>query len=440
MTDMVEHVSRNLDRWVDELRALCRIPTVAGRDPMDRAAAAVAERLEAAGAKTEIIPTAGCPVVLGELGEGPKTLMFYNHYDVQPPEPLDEWDSHPYAAEVRDGRIIARGVSDNKGPLMSRIQAVELLQSLGMPQTRLLFVVEGEEEIGSPSLEPFVHEQFARLRADGCVWEAGDVNEQGRLGLYLGGKGICYLDLEVTADRPDLHSGQAAAVVNPLWRLVWALSTIKDPDDRILVRGFFDSVRELTGIERELATSVATEIGLPAQQLLVTDPAEIAHRLMFSPTATICGIDGGYQGPGSKTVLPRTAKAKLDFRLVPDQDPDEIERLVREHLAARGFGDVRVTPQGHLSPARTDPTAPIVEVARSAARAVYGIEPAVFPSMPGSGPLSLFIGDLGIPTVSLGVGYHGSLAHAPNENVRIEDYRRGILMAAEVIRRFSSSE
>lgn len=270
------------------------------------------------------------------------------------------------------------------------------------------------------------------------VWESGYRDAAGRPTASLGVKGICYLELRARGARTDLHSSLATLVPNPAWRLVWALATIKDKDEHILVDGFYDAVRAPTKVELELlraipdnAAETAKSHGLPGL-LLGLRGAEANRRNFYEPTATICGFRSGYTGEGEKTVLPSSAVAKVDFRLVPDQDPEDIAAKVKAHLRRHGFGDIEVVAFAGGRPARTDPKSPFVRVVTETMREIYGRDPVVYPTMTGSGPMPVF-SDLGLPVAGFGVGNPASGVHAPNENIVLEDYWLGIEMVAALL-------
>ncbi len=439
---VLDYIRSNHERYLDELISLCRIESVStyGRS-LRPAAQSVAALVERAGLKVTLAETGGQPIVVGQAGGArDRTIVFYNHYDVQPPDPLGEWTSPPFEPAVRDGRLYARGASDDKGNLVARVQAVEAWNRAGggLPVS-VVFVFEGEEETGSPHLEEFAKANASWLsRADGVVWESGYRDAAGRPTLTLGVKGICYLELRTRGARTDLHSSLATLIPNPAWRLVWALATIKDKDEHILVDGFYDAVKPPARADLELlksipdnATATAQANGLPGL-LLGAKGAEANRRNFYEPTATICGLVSGYTGEGEKTVLPSSAMAKLDFRLVPDQDPEDIEAKVRAHLRRHGFGDIEVKAYAGERPARTDPRAPFVQDVTQAMRRTYGREAVVYPTMTGSGPMPIFT-DLGLPVVGFGVGNPGSAVHAPNENITLEDYWLGIEMVATLL-------
>lgn len=447
MDDILAYIDDRFEQTVARLREFCRQPSIAaqgvGLDEMSRL---VHQALVDLGARADLVPTAGYPVVVGRLGSNDlKTLMFYNHYDVQPPDPLELWDIPPFAAEIRDGYLYARGAADNKGNLVARLAAVEAwLAVRGMVPLGILFVVEGEEEIGSPHLGQFAADHRAELRADGCIWEAGYKDTVGRLEVPLGAKGILAVDLRLRSMSRDLHSANAAIVESPVWRLLWALNSLKGPDERIRIPGFYNDVR--LPDERDRAMLAAwdydeagqlAEFGIGRFVLGMTGQS-LKERFLFQPTCNLCGIHAGYGGPGIKTVLPAEATAKLDFRLVPEQDPHDILEKLRSHLDAEGFGDIEILAEGPEFPARTDPDDPLVGAVVEAARRVYDLEPVVKPLMAGTGPMYELCQRWGLPAVGAGIGWSGSRSHSPNENVRLEDLRQGIKHIAWIMEKFSN--
>ncbi len=442
-----KYIEQNKDRFIVELQEICRQPSISAQNVgIKETANMVVARLNKLGAKTQVMSVPGSyPFIYGEIGEGARTLMIYDHYDVQPPEPLDLWHSPPFGAEIRNGRLYARGVADNKGNLFSRIQAVEAwLATRGPLPLKVQFVVEGEEEIGSTHLGAFAEANRSLLKADGCLWESGYKDINGRVNLTFGLKGICYLELHVQGANRDMHSAYATMVPNPAWRLVWALSTLKTPDDRITVDGLMDHVRQPTAKERALLKAIPFDEekyrasnGLKGFIRNLTG-YKLQKKHLFEPTCTICGMLSGYTGPGSKTVLPNTAMVKLDFRLVPDLTPELVMDLLRKHLDRRGFSDITIKFSDGEMPALSPVDGPLAKASMAAARKVYGQKPVVQPLMAGSGPMYPLCQALGISAVSVGCGWHDSRAHAPNESIRLSDYFEGIMFVRELIDRFAA--
>jgi len=450
MEEFKAYVDENADRFVAELQRLCQQPSIAAQKVgVEDTAEMVLSMLQRIGAQARLIPVAeGAPVVYGTIGEGTRTLIFYNHYDVQPPEPLEEWESDPFAAEIRQGILYARGAADNKGNLVARLMAVDAYQKTrGELPLKIKFVFEGEEEIGSVHLGQFVEENRGLLEADGCIWEGSAKDLSQRPVIYLGLKGILYVELRAKGARRDLHSSWATLVPNPAWRLVWALASLKDENDRLTVDGLMEHVGEPSPEERDLLRKIPFEekkikadFGIP-HFLEGVKGVEALERHLYGPTCTICGFRSGYIGEGQKTVLPSEAVVKLDFRLVPDLEPRLVLDLLRKHLDRRGFKDIEIVEVSGEQFAKSPPDAPIVRAALEAARTIYGQEPVVYPTMAGSGPMYHLSMALGIPTASaVGVSHAQSRIHAPNENIRIADYIQGIKYIGELIERFAEGE
>ena len=416
---------------VDELKELIRQPTVSAQGiGIEDTAKIVLARTRRAGidATVECVE-GGPPTIVGETGKGQHTLLVYDHYDVQPPDPLDEWKTRPFEPTERDGFLYGRGVSDNKGNLMARLQAIELYrEAVGELPLRIRVLYEGEEEIGSPHLGAFVSAFGDRLRADGCIWEAGYKDAAGRPTISLGLKGIAYFDLRVRGTAKDAHSSLGTILPNAAWRLVWALATLKNERDEIVIDGLMDHVRKPDAADRALLdalpfdeTETARIHGVRSFVRGLTGTAlKIKHFL--EPTCTICGLTSGYSGAGSKTVLPAVASAKLDFRLVPDLTPELVHELLRAHLATRGFDDIEIVPQHGELPSRWPADSEVAKASVTAVRDTYGTDPVVYPLMAGSGPMAQVCDALGIPVVGFGSGNAGSSNHAPNENIAIADY------------------
>ena len=400
-----------------------------------------------AGIETEVVEEhEGNPVLLGNVisEKSKRTLLFYGHYDVQPPEPLEEWQSDPFSAEIKTDRIVARGASDSKNNVMALVKAVEAYRkSIGDIPVNLKLLFEGEEEIASPHLPQFVEENKLKLKADADVCYDGGIDESGRPGVVLGVKGILYVELHATGSKVDLHSSVAPLAPNPAWRIIWALNTIKGIDEKIKIDGWYDRMHQPTSAELELVKDIPfdeekikSEFGLSS--FLLDRKASNAQRfLLYEPTCNVCGFLTGYTAQGSKTVLPSTAMSKLDFRLVYDQNPDELLEKLKLHLHKHGFGDIKVVKLGALEPSKTPIDAPIARAVIAAAKEVYRSDPVVAPTAAGSGPDYLFTKKLGINSVWAGCASIFSNAHAPNEFELIDDFFKGIEYAGTIMENFA---
>ena len=423
----------HLDENIAELSKLVAQPSVGAQNlGIKECAQMVAEMLRKRGFATEIMPTEGAPVVFSERkAKSDKTLLFYCHYDVQPPEPLELWETPPFEPSLRDGKLYGRGVGDDKGHIVSRLFAIDaLLKEYGELPCNVKFIIEGEEETSSVHLHEYVLNNKDRLKADGCIWEFGGVDHEETPIQYLGLRGICYVELSVETAITDVHSGIGGSIFpNAAWRLVWALASLKGPDERIRLPGFYDKVRkpstrdlELMAALPETATAYKKQYGVKSFIKGLTGGVELRVEEVCTPTCTICGLTSGYQGPGSKTVQPAKASAKVDFRLVPDQRPADVLEQLRRHLDAQGFADVQVELLGGEAPARTDPDDPFIKLVCDTALEVYGKPMALLPLIGGSGPNYPFVHDLGLPVATAGLGHPDGRGHAPNENIRIDLY------------------
>ncbi|MEM3464188.1 MAG: M20/M25/M40 family metallo-hydrolase [Candidatus Bathyarchaeia archaeon] len=442
------YIDGHAEDFVQDLVRLVRQPSVSAKDEgIAECARLVEEMMRETGLSTKVLEgEKGNPVVYGEVRSksSGKTLLFYDHYDVQPPEPLEKWSCEPFSGKIVDGKIYGRGVIDNKGNFVSRLKAVQaFLETDGDVPVNIKFFVEGEEEIGSPNLEPIVRAYRHILGADAAIWEFGGTDRRGRPHLYLGLKGVLSVELRVKAANKDVHSANAPLIPNAAWRLVWALNTLKDENERILIDGFYEDVvppsaeeieclRRIPFEEKELKE----ELGLK-QFLKNVSGFEALKALLYQPTCTINGLFAGYTGKGSKTVLPHEAMAKLDFRLVPNQKPDEIFGKLVRHLKRHGFGDFEVIRHGSTEPAKTPINDPFVGLVAKTAEKVYGKRAVIYPLSAGSGPMHLFRNLLGYPIVSAGCGHPESNTHAPNENLKIESFITGTKFIATLISDFA---
>lgn len=446
-TSIQNYLQENLDSSLQELAQLCSQPCVAAQKwGLNECADLVAEMLRKRQFMVEIMPTAGAPVVFAERpGRTDKTILFYNHYDVQPPEPLDLWISPPFEPTIRDGKMFARGVSDDKGHLLSRLFAIDAISdNYGELPCKVKFIIEGEEEVSSIHLPEFIEDHQTILSADACIWEFGGVDFRDVPMQYLGMRGICYVELSAMTAQTDVHSGLGGSIFpNAAWRLVWALNTLKDPDEHIRIPGFYDDIispsakdvkfiASLPEVNQEYHDRYGVEYFLKG----LTGGPELRTAEVFEPTCTICGLNSGYQGSGSKTVLPARASAKVDFRLVPNQDPEDIVLKLRSHLDREGFKDIEITYWGGEPPAKTDSDDPFVQLVVETAQDVYGKPMEIVPMIGGSGPNHPFIHHLHLPVATAGIGYPGSNAHAPNENMRIDLYLQGAEHIARIISEF----
>lgn len=421
------------------LEQLCRQPSIAAQNVgIAEMADLVENLLRGAGFHTQRLQVQGAPpAIYGELrGRSPYTLLLYNHYDVQPAEPYDLWDSPPFEPTVRDGKLFARGACDNKAEIATRLSAIRALRAThGELPITLRWIIEGEEEIGSPHFEALAARYASLLQADGALWEGAGFDETGRPEITLGTKGLLYVQLDVQGTAVDAHSGNAPMLPSAAWRLVQALATLKTPDDHVCIPGFYDAV--LPPSQAQLAAMAAQE-DEDAQLLDLYGISEFAgglsgaalrERQAFVPTCNIAGLLSGYTGEGSKTVLPARAMVKIDFRLVPQQDPQDILAKLQAHLQARGYSDIRVTVFGSAEPVVTPIDEPFVRrmisIAEAFAQKPVSITPIVGGTLPLLGSLRRHVGLPGLCAPG-NAAYLGSGAHAPNEHIRLADLERAV--------------
>lgn len=436
---MSEIAAQYLDQamaWgLDTAQRLCSQPSIAAQSVgIEETAQLVRTLLEELSFTTRVLrPSSGSPVVYGELkGASPFTLLLYNHYDVQPAEPLDLWHSAPFGPTVRDGKLYARGISDNKGEIATRLAALRaLMMSEGQSPITIRWIMEGEEEVGSPHFGEIAQAYGDLFRADGALWEGSGATPTGQPELCVGVKGLLYVQLHVRMLSQDAHSGLAPILPSATWRLLRALNTLRDPDGSIAIPGFYMNIRSPSPAEatvlRKAPDTADTTRELYGIERFVDDLTGVAlrQRASFGPTCNVAGIWSGYTGEGVKTVLPAEANAKLDFRLVPDQDPQKILSALRTYLDIEGFSDVEIEVLGTARPVVTPMDSAFVQRVIRIVGSHYGQDPVIQPISGGSLPL---LADLerhvGVPGLFApgNPGYWGSGAHAPNEHIRVDDF------------------
>jgi acetylornithine deacetylase/succinyl-diaminopimelate desuccinylase-like protein len=442
------YLEKNLDKSIAELCKLVAQPSISAQGiGLKECAGMVAGMLRARGFTAEIMDTDGAPVVFAERnGKSDKTLLFYNHYDVQPPEPLELWETPPFEPSLRNGKLYGRGVSDDKSHITARLHAIDSLLTIdGELPCHVKFIIEGEEETSSAHLYDFIRANKEKLKADACIWEFGGVDHREVPMQYLGLRGICYVELSVETAATDVHSGLGGSILpNAAWRLTWALSTLKGPDERIRIPGFYDGIippserdRELMDALPDVADEYKKRFGVKGFIKGLTGGTDLKMEEVFVPTCTICGLTSGYQGPGAKTVQPAFASAKVDFRLVPGQMPEDILKKLRAHLDAEGFSDVKVNFLGGEPASRTDPDDSFVRTVVQSAEEVFESPMELVPMIGGSGPGYPFVYDLGLPVATAGLGYPDARAHAPNENIRIDLYLKHARHMVRVMKEFA---
>ena len=408
---------------------------------IEEVASYIAGIVEDLGLTVEILPTDGWPMVFArsEERQARPTVLLYGHYDVQPPDPLEAWMSPPFEPTIRDGRIYARGVGDNKGQHFAQILAVEaLLACHGDLPCNVKLLLEGEEEIGSPHLAPFVRQNGERLASDLVITADGPVHESGRSCILFGVRGIATFELQARGARSDLHSGNWGGVApQPVWSLIHALSTMRDSSGRITIDGFYDDIVPFSGAERRALDALDTDRStlmerLGTSRLDVPDDRPVAERLSLWPTLSINGFHAGYDGEGIKTIIPHAASVKCDMRLVEAQSYERVLDLVERHVA-RFAPEVEMVRLGGMDPSRTPFDSPFAVPLREAIIAAQGEPPLLIPALGGSLPEYVFTKILGIPAFCVPYANADEANHAPNENLEVERFFAGIRTGAAML-------
>jgi acetylornithine deacetylase/succinyl-diaminopimelate desuccinylase-like protein len=433
-----------LEDFVSLLSDYVRVATISAHGTLfQEGAEATRKVLERAGAEVRLVPEEnGPPVVVGEVEADPALpwVILYNHYDVQPVDPLDEWKSGPFDPVVRDGILYGRGAADTKGNTVAQALAVQAIRDvLGALPVNVRFLIDGEEESGSPHMLPFADAHPDLFRGLGATIEAAAHTRDGKPSLSLGSKGILSVELEVRTADVDQHSSLAAVIPNAAWRLIAALRSLRADNGKILIDGFLEGVPppdpEMLRYLRKNTSDPLTFKETYGAREVFGGNTRFARlkQAAYGTTCTIDGIWSGYVGQGHKTVNPAVAHAKLDFRLLPGQRPDAIFDKLLAHLRAKGFSDVRVEKHSVFEPAACSISERLPQAILAATREVYGTDPNVFPWSYGSSTTWYFT-RLGTPAPHPpGVGYQGSRAHAPNEQIRLEDARHAMKTAAGML-------
>ena len=451
MTDTLDavlaHVDARADDAVRRVMDYVRQPSISAQGVgMDAAADLAVGHLRALGFDAGLVEGPGQPFVLGRRDVDPAkpTVLLYGHYDVQPPEPLEGWTTPPFEPALRDGRIWARGIGDNKGQHFAQWLAIEAhLAVTGTLPCNVVFLLEGEEEVGSPHIARFVQESADRLDVDLVVTADGALHPSGLPVIYTGVRGVASFDLVARGAGRDVHSGNFGGVVpNPIWTLVHLLATMKDAGGRITVEGLADGVPPATEAERRAMDALPLDLpalmaDLGLDRLDAPEERPFWERTMSHPTLTINGLHGGYGGPGSKTVLPCEAVAKCDVRLVPPMTPEGVFAAVEGHVARHAPG-VEVRRHGGMAPSRTPVDNPFAAVVADALRRARGVEPLVYPSMGGSLPDYVWTGVLGVPAFVTPYANADQRNHAPDENLEVQRFLDGIRSGAALLDRLGA--
>lgn len=441
MQEIRKYVNENKQRFLDELFELLRFPSISAdqkyKDAMLKTAEFVADKLKLAGADSvEICPTAGYPIVYGEkiIDSSLPTVLVYGHYDVQPPDPLELWETPPFEPTIRDEKIYARGACDDKGQFYMHVKAFELMMSTKTLPCNIKFMIEGEEEVGSSNLGIFVNANKERLKADVVLISDTSMISLEHPSLETGLRGLSYVEVEVTGPNRDLHSGvYGGAVANPATILAKLIASMHDENNHITIPGFYDDVLELSPEEREMLNKAPYneneyKIDLKVDELWGEKGYTTIERTGTRPTLEVNGIWGGYIGEGAKTVLPSKAYAKISMRLVPNQQSDKITKLFKDHFEsiAPKSVKVKVCPHHGGEPVVTPTDSIAYKAAQKAILESFGKEP--IPTRGGGSiPIvALFEKELGIKTVLMGFGLDSDNLHSPNEKYDIANFYKGI--------------
>ncbi|OPX21531.1 MAG: hypothetical protein B1H04_06490 [Planctomycetales bacterium 4484_123] len=445
-----EYLQANRRRHLQELFELLRFASISSQDEHEADCLAcakwVAERLRRMGFSAELRPWRKHPVVLAhhrQAGPAARTVLLYGHYDVQPPDPLEQWHSPPFEPVVRDGAIYARGASDDKGQFFAHIKALEaLLETEGQLPLNVVFLLEGEEEVGSPELEQFLRANTEDLKADFSIISDSDFFAPGLPTITYALRGVVHVELTVHGPRVDLHSGvYGGAVVNPLNALAKMIAAMHDELGKVALPGFYDDVRPISEAERRAWAQLPFDEERYARNL-GTEPLggercyTVLERLWARPTLDCHGIVGGYQGPGSKTVIPAAATAKISMRLVPDMRPERVveafERFVAEHTPAGLTAQVEV--KAKAAPVLVRPDSPAIAAAKAALAEAFSA-PVALARNGASVPITELIQRvLDIEPIMMGFGLPDDHLHSPNERFRLEQFYGAIVASAAVLK------
>lgn len=437
----LDMVHNRIDDYLQQLFILLRQKSISTQNiGITECAKLLKNMMEEAGISSRLIETKGHPVVYGEYikHEQAYTMLIYGHYDVQPPEPVEEWVTPPFEPSIRDGRIYGRGAGDNKGQLMAQLLAFQTYRdAFGELPINVKFVLEGEEEKGSVNLPAFVEEHKELLKADLVYTSDGSSHSSGAPLILLGVRGVLALELKAKGADWDNHSGNTGNILpNPVWQLIDLLQTMRGRDGRVLIKGFYDHIRPATAREEELLASLPFDGGQIGEKIgysrLDMDGNTYYRKLTMEPTFNICGIEGGYTGEGVKPIIPSAASVKMDIRLVADQDPIDIYEKVCRHVE-RHAPDIDVKYLGSMKPSRTSADLEVVNIVAGAVQRAFQREPLIQPSLGGSLPDYVWTKILDAPSMIVPYANFDQRNHSPNENIEIDYFLNGITCTCHVI-------
>jgi len=447
----LKFIDKNKDSLLKDLQTLIHQPSISAKNEgIEECSILVSKILKKSGIKSEILRLGknAAPLVYGEVkskNNPNTTLLFYNHYDVQPVEPLDLWDDPPFSGKIIGNKIFGRGASDDKGELITRIKAVEsYLKTYGDVPCNIKFVIEGEEENGSENIERYLKKYKKKFECDGVVWEFGYVDQKNRPIIGLGMKGLLYVELIAKESVRDVHSSFAVIIKNPAWKLVQALNTMRDENGKVLIKGWYDDIMPLSKndinlIQKEPFDAKGFKKEYGVKSFVGNKNAFAAKKSLVSGvTCNIAGINSGYIGDGAKTVLPGSAKVKIDFRLVPNMDPKKLIKLLAKHLRVNGFNDISINVLNAEAAARTNPNEKIVTTVCQSTKKIFG-DYVLNISNAGTGPMHAFTNILSVPCISVGASYIFCRMHSPNEFAKIDLLNKTTKNICLLIENFSRS-
>jgi len=445
-----KYIDDNFSNLVSDLQKLIQQPSVSAKNMgLEECTRLIVQMMNNSGITTEIlrIKKGIPPAIYGEVKskQNPgKTILFYNHYDVQPEEPLELWHDKPFSGKIKGNKIYGRGSADDKGELITRIKAVEaFLKTTNDVPCNIKFFIEGEEEIGSVHIEDYLRRYARKLSCDAVIWEFGYVDEKDRPIISLGMKGLLYVELSKVESIRDAHSSLAVLIENPAWRLIEALKTIRNIDGTILIKDWYKEADKFTKEDLQVIksepfdeNSFKKEYGI---KKFVGNKKNIAIKkaLVGEPTCNIAGFTSGYQGPGAKTVLPSKALVKIDFRLIPKMDPQKQLLRLKKHLKINGFDDIEIKMIHGEAAARTSISDPFVKIVKKAADESFG-ESIISVSSAGTGPMFSFVKFLHSPCIAIGGTYVFSRIHSPNEFARLDLLQKTTKCMCKIIQNFAS--
>lgn len=448
----LKYVDSHMKNLVSDLQMLIRQPSVSAKNEgIEECAKLIKTLLIKSGIKSEILRLEKnvAPIVYGEIkskSNPSKTLLFYNHYDVQPAEPFEEWDYPPFSGKIKGNKVFGRGSTDDKGELITRIKAVEaFLRTTGDVPCNIKFVIEGEEETGSAHIENYLKKHKKKFSCDGVIWEFGYIDSKNRPIVGLGMKGLLFVELSVKESIRDAHSSLAVLIKNPAWRLIEALKTIRGENGKILIKDWYKDVRPFSKTDLEIISKEPFDEKSFKKEFGINSFVGNLHgmdakkALVGGATCNIAGFVSGYTGEGAKTVLPGKALVKIDFRLVPQMDPKKQVSRLRNHLKSKGFSDIAIKVFHGEASARTSTSDPFVSKVKDAADESFG-DSILNVSNAGTGPMYSFVDILKSPCISIGSTYMFSRMHSPNEFARIDLLKKTTKCICLIMEKFGKNQ